>query len=223
MGFKAFAPEYLQYKEVSEHQLRKQMRARDYQYSYKKDPSVQYATFDREEMLLFTRLWKAMWSEWTRDLVDKLAPGDQSYITYEDFKSRSEAWVREDPRYKDAKKIPEEAYREIFDRFDTDKNNVLFFDDDKFFARQQSQLRYKQWNELYNLIELNDDGILTRDEVFKFYGGGGRGVNEEEIWAKVDAFMDTYSNDGQTVNKGQMWGKFHKIIDEEMRHVREKE
>jgi len=46
---------------------------------------------------------------------------------------------------------------------------------------------------------MNDDGILTRDEVYRYFGGGGRGVDEDEVQAKVDAFMDAYSTDGETV------------------------
>ena len=77
-------------------------------------------------MLLFTRLWRSLWIDWNNDLA-KLEKGNMSYITYEDFKSRAEAWIREDARYRDVAKLPEEAFREIFDRFDFDKNNVLEF------------------------------------------------------------------------------------------------
>lgn len=52
-------------------------------------------------MLLFTRLWRSLWIDWNNEL-SKLTEGRMDHITYEDFKARSEAWIREDSRYRDA-------------------------------------------------------------------------------------------------------------------------
>lgn len=35
--------------------------------------------------------------------------------------------------------------------------------------------------------------------------------------------MDAYSTDGEIVKKGAMWGKFSKIVNEEMRLIKQKE
>lgn len=53
----------------------------------------------------------------------------------------------------------------------------------------------KQFMELYEKVQTNDDGIVTRAEVRAYFGGGGRGVDEEEVENRVKAFFRKYTDE----------------------------
>lgn len=81
--------------------------------------------------------------------------------------------------------------------------------------------------ELYEKVQTNDDGIVTRAEVRAYFGGGGRGVDEEEVENRVKAFFKKYTDEqdenAESVRRDELERRFRTALDEEIRRVRQDE
>ena len=120
------------------------MRTRDYDYVYSVDPNVMNATFDYEELLMYTRLYRAELDEWMNYPIGKLREGRSDDIDFDDFRRRAdEEFIRTFPPYTDAVNIEEGAYYDVFERLDKNDDGRLNFKKDKFRITQDGQTTLK--------------------------------------------------------------------------------
>ena len=63
-SFKAFAPEYLKKDRVREQEITREMRVRDYDYIYERDPKAMLARYDESELIAHNEYYTGVKEVW---------------------------------------------------------------------------------------------------------------------------------------------------------------